>query len=172
MSFLKSLISSVFVERVVLLLKEREKCWVNIKYITLWKSVRPTTDVSSPMTVTVVQAHNFGPGKENASQLSWERGYSHGYHICHLGVCVTLKSLLNTVERPKSCNRNISAPVERCNICNCNISAPPCSTLHNCWSTYEIQTSFCLSTLCRISLAIGWKRELPVMTRSLVCTSL
>lgn len=69
---------------------------------------------------------------------------------------VTLKSLLCIVERCRSYNHNISEPAERCNLCKCNITAPLCSVLHNSFvrSKYEIQTSFCLSILYWISLAI------------------
>lgn len=69
---------------------------------------------------------------------------------------VTLKSLLCIVEKRRSYNHNISAPAERCNICKCNITASLCSALHNSFvrSKYEIQTSFCLSILYWISLAV------------------
>lgn len=105
--------------------------------------MHPTADVSSPMTVTVVPAHNFNPEKRKCFSAQLKKGLLP--RVSHSScVCVTLKFLLNTAERCKSCNCNISAPVERCNICNCNITAPLCSVLYNCLvrSKYEIQASF------------------------------
>lgn len=136
--------------------------------------MHPTADVSSPMTVTVVPAHNFNPEKRKCFSAQQRKRLL--LRVSHSScVCVTLKFLLNTVERCKSCNCNISVAVERCNICNCNTTAPLCSVLYNCLvrSKYEIQASFCLSTLYWISLAIWWKRELrPEVLCAQVCRRL